>query len=72
MISVWPNISLMVTPSCSRAHSITVAPTASPALMIDLRFSRYFFPGSGTAFIISLSAVGKRNEFRMPYFSIRV
>jgi hypothetical protein len=66
LISVWPNISLMVTPSCSRAQSSTVTPTLSPALITERRSSAYLFLGSGTAFIISLSAVGKRKELRTP------
>src|ERR1041384_4509362 len=50
---------------------MTVTPTDSPALMMDLRSSLYLDLGSGTAFIISLRAVGNRKEFRMPYFSSR-
>jgi hypothetical protein len=69
LISVWPNISLIVTPSCSRAHSNTVTPTDSPALMTERSRIENFFLGSGTAFIMSFNAVGKRKEFRIPYFS---
>jgi len=71
LISVWPNISLMVTPSCSRAHSITVTPTDSPALITERSEMSKRALGSGTAFIISFSAVGKRKELRTPYFSSR-
>jgi len=38
--------------------------------MIDLREKSYLALGSGTAFIISLRAVGKRKAWRMPYFSM--
>jgi hypothetical protein len=38
LISVWPNISLTTTPSCSRQYANTASPTASPALMIACSF----------------------------------
>jgi hypothetical protein len=37
LISVWPNISLTTTPSCSRQYANTASPTASPALIIGLQ-----------------------------------
>ena len=50
---------------------ITVTPTDSPALMMERSWMSYLPLGSGTAFIISFKAVGKRNELRTPYFSSR-
>ncbi|MCZ7654181.1 MAG: hypothetical protein M5R42_07695 [Rhodocyclaceae bacterium] len=63
-------ISLMVTPSCSRAQLKTVSPTASPPLGDGTQLTSKRAFGSGTAFIIIFSAVGKKKAFLTPYFSI--
>src|SRR5260221_14732024 len=63
-------MSLTVTPSASRAHSNTVSPNDSPALMTEGSETWSRLRGWGPAFIIILSAVGKRKLLRTPYFCI--